>query len=269
VFDTHPPYVHAFALTERHAVVPEASVGVNFRRLLLGIPRGATFLDAIELRESPARFHILDRTTGEHVTAVRTDPFFIYHFANAYEDDEAVVVDCVAFADEAAITGLTVSNLGSPDPDLPRGDVVRFRLPIDGGQAGCECLLRGPVEFPSINYSRYNGRAYRYTYLAATDYGSLPTAVAKVDLAGPTTVRWSEPGVHPGEPLFVPAPSPAAEDDGILLLLALDTRAERSAILCLDADTLAERARAYLPHPLPYGFHGQFYGPVDPGRSMA
>ncbi len=269
VFGARPPYVHAFALTEHYAVIPAAPFGVNFRRLLLGVPRGATFLDAIEPREAPPRFHVLDRDTGEHVAAVRAEPFFVYHFANAHEDDDAVVVDCVAFPDATAITELTLSNLRSADPELPRGDFVRFRLPLGDGRAERECLLRGPVEFPTIHYSRYNGRAYRYAYLAATDYGSLPTAIAKVDLAGPTTCRWSEPDLYPGEPLFVPAPSPAAEDDGVLLSLALDGHTERSVLLCLDAETLTERARAVLPHRLPYGFHGQFYGPSDPGRSMA
>jgi hypothetical protein len=32
----------------------------------------------------------------------------------------------------------------------------------------------------------------------------------------------------------------------------------------LGAETLTERARAPLPHRLPYGFHGQFYGPHSP-----
>lgn len=129
-------------------------------------------------------------------------------------------------------------------------------------------ISNGPGQFEDGEV-RYNGRAYRYAYLAPTDYGSLPTAIAKIDLAGPTPDRWSEPGLHPGESLFVPAPSPAAEDDGVLLSLALGSRTERSAILCLDAETLTELARAYLPHRLPYGSHSQFYGPVDPGRSMA
>lgn len=269
VFDSHPPYVHAFAVTERYAVVPESNVGIDFGRLARGVARGRTFLDAVASRDTEARFHVIDRSTGERVAAVPADPFFVYHFANAYEDGDEVVVDAVAFADETAITGLTLSNLRSDDPDLPRGDFVRFRLPLDGGRARRERLLGGPVEFPTINYGRYNGRAYRYAYLAATDRGSLPTAIAKVDLDGPTTRRWSEPDLYPGEPLFVPAPAPNDEDDGVLLSLALDARAERSVLLCLDAATLTERARATLPHRLPYAFHGQYYGTTDPGRSMA
>ncbi len=269
VYDEHPPYVHAFGLTERYAVVPEAPFGVDFRRLLVGAPRGQTFLDAFSRRDAPARFRVLDRTTGESVATVRTDPFFVYHFANAYEDDGTVVVDCVRFEDETAITGLGLANLWSDDPDLARGDFVRYRLPLDGGPAGRELLCRGPVEFPTIHYDRYNGRPYRYAYLAATDYGALPTAIAKVDTDERTTHRWSRPGLHPGEAIFVPAPSPAAEDDGVLLSLALDGTADRSVLLCLNAETLTERARAPLPHRVPYGFHGQFYAKTEPTRSMA
>jgi carotenoid cleavage dioxygenase-like enzyme len=269
VFDNHPPYVHAFALTERYAVVPEASFGVDFRRLLVRSIRGGTFLDAIRPREAPPRFHVLDRTSGERVAAVRAEPFFIYHFANAYEDSGTVVVDCVAFDDETAISGLTVENLQSDTPDLPRGDFVRYRLPLDGGTVDRSLLLRGPAEFPTVHYSRYNGRPYRYAYLATTDYGSLPTAIAKVDVERGTTHRWSRPGLHPGEAIFVPEPSPEGEDDGVLLSLALDGRADGSVLLCLDASTLTELARAPLPHRVPFGFHGQFYGATDPGRSMA
>ena len=269
VFDSHPPYVHSFALTERYAVVPASTVGIDFGRLARGLVRGATFLDAVAPRDAEPSFHVLDRATGEQVAVVPAAAFFIYHFANAYEDGNEIVVDAVTFADETAITGLTLSNLRSDTPDLPRGDFVRFRLPLDGGSARRERLLRGPVEFPTINYGRRNGRPYRYAYLAATERGSLPTAIAKVDLDGPTTRTWSAPGVYPGEPVFVPVPTESEEDDGVLLSLALDTRSERSVLLCLDAETLTERSRAVLPHRLPYGFHGQYYGPTDDGRSMA
>jgi carotenoid cleavage dioxygenase-like enzyme len=268
-FDNHPPYVHAFALTERYAVVPAPAYGVDFRRLLWRLPRGGTFLDAFAPREGPGRFHVLDRETGQQVAAVPADRFFIYHLANAYEDGDELVVDCVAFADERAVTSLTMANLRDDDPALPRGDFVRYRLPLDGASATRERLHPGPCEFPTIHYRRDNGHPYRYAYLATTDRGSLPTAIAKVDLKGPATRRWSEPGLHPGEAIFVPAPAPTSGDDGVLLSLAYDARADRSVCLCLDAADLRERARAPLPHRVPYGFHGQFYASDDPHRSMA
>ena len=269
VFDDHPPYVHAFALTERFAVVPEAPFGVDLRSLLLGALRGRTFLDAFGPRDAPARFHVLDRGSGERVGSIETDPFFVYHFANAHEADGDVVVDCVAFPDGRAVTGLTLENLRSDDPDLPRGDLVRYRLPLSGGRADRTTLREGPVEFPTIHYRRYNGRPYRYAYLAATDRGSLPTAVVKVDVEDGTERVWREPGTHPGEAIFVPAPEPDAEDDGVLLSVVLDADAGRSEFVCLDARGMEPLARAPLPHRLPFGFHGQFYADRDPTRSMA
>ena len=269
VFDHHPPYVHAFALTERFAVVPEPPFGVDLRALLLGAPRGRTFLDAFRPRDAPARFHVLDRESGERVAAVGTDPFFVYHFANAYEVDDGVVVDCVAFPDERAVTGLALDNLRRDDPDLPRGDLVRYRLPLSGDRADRTTLREGPVEFPTIAYRRYNGRPYRYAYLAATDRGSLPTAVLKVDVETGAERAWREPDTHPGEAVFVPAPDPDAEDDGVLLAVTLDADAGRSELVCLDAPTMEPLARAALPHRLPFAFHGQFYADRDPVRSVA
>lgn len=270
VFDHHPPYIHAFALTEHYVIVPESSFGVDFRTLLTQTPQGGTFVDAFAPRNRPSRFHVLDRSTGERVAAVEADPFFIYHFANAYEKDrETLVLDCVKFTDETAITDLTISNLRRDDPTLPSGDFVRFRLSVQDGSAQEETLVDGPCEFPTINYERYNGRQYDYAYLATTDHGGLPTGIAKVAVDGPRTCEWSEPGVHPGEAIFVPAPSATTEDDGVLLSLAVDGRHKQSMLLCLDAETLTEQARAVLPHRLPYSFHGQFYATSDRTRSMA
>lgn len=146
---------------------------------------------------------------------------------------------------------------------------VCFRLPLSDRHAERERLFRASIKSQTTNYGRYNGRRYRYAYLAVTDYGALPTAVVKIDFSGPTTYQWSEPGLHPGEPIFVPTPALVTEDNGVVLSLAFDGRAEQSVLLCLDAATLTERARAPLPHRLPYGFYGQFSGTTDPGRSMA
>ena len=263
------PYIHSFALTERYAVITVNAFGLDTARLLRGAVTGETFLDAFEALDAPLRFVVLDRETGAHETTVTAPPAFVYHHANAYERDGEVVVDLVAFEDERAVSGLELSNLRSDDPDLPRGDLCRYTLPLTGGDAERERLHRGPVEFPVINYRAVNGEPHRYVYLAETEGGSsLPTDVTKVDVESGTVRRWGETGAHPGEPLFVPAPDPAGEDDGVLLSVVLKPEADRSDLVCLDAETLGERGRARLPHRLPYGFHGQFYGPSSPGRSM-
>jgi beta-carotene 15,15'-monooxygenase len=49
------------------------------------------------------------------------------------------------------------------------------------------------------------------------------------------------------------------EDNGVVLAVSLDTDAERSSLLCLDAETMTERARAPVPHAIPFGFHGRYF----------
>ena len=58
--------------------------------------------------------------------------------------------------------------------------------------------------------------------------------------------------------MFVAAPATAAEDDGVVLSVVLDARKSRSFLVVLDAATLTERARAEVPHHIPFHFHGNF-----------
>jgi carotenoid cleavage dioxygenase-like enzyme len=265
------PYVHSFAVTDRYVVLTVGPFGPDFRALAVGALRGRTFLDVFGPLDGPTRFVVLDRTTGALVTTARTSPFFVYHHANAFEaTDDELVVDLVAFPDERALTGLTLENLRSGGVGVPSGDFVRFRLSLDGEVTDRRRVRRGHLEFPTIHYRRRVGRPYQYAYAAETHGRSpLPTDVVKIDVGTGRARTWGEPGTYPGEPVFVPAPDPDGEDDGILLSVVSDPGSDRSVLVCLDAATMTERARAPLPHHLPYGFHGQFYGPPDPGRSVA
>jgi carotenoid cleavage dioxygenase-like enzyme len=80
----------------------------------------------------------------------------------------------------------------------------------------------------------------------------------KVDAEKGAATEWFD-GVYVEEPIFVPAPDATGEDEGVVLATALDPGAERSFLLVLDAESFEERARAWLPHYLPFGFHGRFY----------
>lgn len=261
------PYVHSFGLTDRYAVVPSMPYGPNPLSVLLGTVTRRTFVDAFERFDRPGRFHVVDRETGDTVSRPRVDPGFIYHHVNAFEDGACVVVDAIAYPDDSAMDALTIANLRRPDPSVPRGDLRRYRLPLDGGPATVRTLREGPMEFPVIDYPAALGRAYDRVYVATgEDGGGVATALARISIPDGETTTWRESDCYPGEPMFVRAP-PEADGEGVVLSVTVD--GEGSTLLVLDAESMTELARAPLPHRLPYGFHGQFYSDREPTRSMA
>ncbi len=277
-----PPYVHSFGLTPDYAIVTNHPFGIDTRQLLLEAVQGGGFVDAFESWDRPTRFHVIDRESGRVVATPEAAPFFVYHHANAFEtaDGDEIVLDLVGYPDERAVTDLLLANLRRHDPDLPRGDLRRYRLPLDGGDATVETLHEGPVEFPMIRYEAVVGQPYHTIYLAETDPttgSSLPTGLVKLSIPsaqsqGGTSIdaTWgNESSRFPGEPVFVPSPDQASSNEGVILSLVLDAEVGRSELVCLEATDLSERARAILPHAVPYPFHGQFYEAESPTRTMA
>lgn len=288
-----PGYIHGFGLTPNYLVLCEPPFVPDRRALLFG----SAIIDGFEWRpERGTRFHLLDRATGDVIAKKRVPPFFVFHHANAFERDGEVVVDLIAYEDATVVDTLRLRRLVSPAVSLPPGELRRYTLALDGASTNIdadadtnthlptstsadaapagEMLYRGHIEFPAIHYERYNTREYRYVYgVGNREYPpqDFLNQLVKVDIRERRAATWHEKGTYPGEPVFVPPPDPDGEDDGVLLSVVLNAREERSFLAVLDAASFAERARAIVPHPIPFGFHGQFYadGHERPTRSMA
>ncbi len=253
-----PSYLHSFALTDRYVVVTEPPFDVHPLRMV----RGRPFIENFRWHSAePTRFHVVDRRTGERIAQLRTDPFFVFHHANAYEGSGGeIVVDLVAFEDASIVDALYLDRLRQSEIDPPGGELRRFRLDLTSGTVESEQLHPGPLEFPMIDYRGRNTSRYRYVYgVGRTDGAGFLNCIEKIDVESGASWTWHEPETYPGEAVFVPRPDQRAEDDGVLLSVVLDVDVERSALLVLDASTFEELARAPLPHALPFGFHGQFF----------
>ena len=70
--------------------------------------------------------------------------------------------------------------------------------------------------------------------------------------------RWFEDGCYPGEPVFVQRPNGADRLEGVIVSVVLDGQRGRSFLLVLDAQGFEEVGRAFAPHVIPFGFHGEF-----------
>lgn len=100
-------------------------------------------------------------------------------------------------------------------------------------------------------------RPHRFVYgISNKNETQLFGNIVKVDLESGETISWSLEGAYTGEPVFVADPEGVDEDDGCLLLVVLEGRRRRSCMVCLDAKTMTEVARAPMPISVPFGFHG-------------
>lgn len=251
-----PSYMHSFALTERYVVLAEWPLTVDPPRLAFS---GRPFIENYRWRpEDGTRWLVVDRRDGSVRARAQGPACFGFHHVNAFEQGDELVVDVCTYDDASIIDALYLDRLRADDHAMPRIDLVRHRVPLDGSDVRAERIAGGNFELPRIHYRRHNARPYRWTWGVGAADGGWADRVLKIDVGDGTTLEWHEPGLWPGEPVFVPEPGAGDEDAGVLLTIALDADRDASALVVLDARTLEERARAAVPHAIPFHFHGQF-----------
>ncbi len=266
-----PAYMHSFGLTPRYVVVTEFPLRVDPLRLFRP-GRQPPFVEQFEWEpERGTRVVVVDRTTGAVVAEPVTDAVFGFHHVNAFERDggRTVVVDLETVPDAESIDSLYVDSLRAGDLDTFAGRLERFTLRLGGDRYGTgeatverETLYDGGTALPTASPARWC-RPHRYVYAMSMDQPVTEWArgVLKLDTQTGTVTEHTAGGDYFVEPVFVPAPADERdrEDDGVVVTVALDTDADRSRLLVLDGTDLTERARADLPHAVPFDFHGRYF----------
>ncbi|MDY6764104.1 MAG: carotenoid oxygenase family protein [Halobacteria archaeon] len=257
-----PAYMHSFGLTDNYVILTEFPLVVNPLSFLLPGTGDKAFIEHYEWKpDLGTRFIVMSRKTGEVVADPRFDPFFCFHHVNAFERDNEIVVDLVAFPDSSPIQSLYLDDLRSGEVDSVDGELKRYRVDPNGFSVVAETLYSGGMTLPRTSPNS-RMREYRYAYgqgAGEGPVGEFPNKLVKVDVERGETWAWTEDGTYVGEPIFVPHPEPEKEDDGVVLSVALNTEEERSELLILDASSFEEVARATTPHVVPFDFHGDFY----------
>jgi beta,beta-carotene 9',10'-dioxygenase len=256
-----PAYMHSFAITERFVVLVEFPfVAIPIAIALSQRP----FIENYRWRaQCGTRFRVIELQTGKLYGTYEGEPFFAFHHVNAFERNDELVIDLCAYGDAEIVRGLYLDNLRRERPVLPEPELRRCLVPLDGKRVEYERLTDVGLELPRIDYGSCNGRPYRYVYGAGqSEGGDFLDQIVKVDTHDGSHLAWHEPGSYPGEPVFIRNPGGEREDDGVLLAVTLDAVGERSYLLVLDAGTLQERARATVPHAIPFAFHSQFAAEV-------
>ncbi|MFE0704554.1 carotenoid oxygenase family protein [Streptomyces sp. NPDC058872] len=246
------PMMHAFSLTDRHAILYDLPVTFSADAAASGARVPYAWDEG-----HGARIGVLPRDGGDaDVLWMEVTPCFVFHPVNAYERGHEVVVDVIRH--ERAF---------DRDPLHPSESVpVLWRWTVDrlAGTVTESQLSSRVAEFPRID-ERYTGSPYRYAFAV----GMRPGHGAA--LAGPSILRHDlltgridchdlGHGRESGEAVFVPRDATAPEGDGWLLSLVHDPVRDRGELVVLDTADFTGPPVAVVPLPVrvPHGFHSQW-----------
>jgi len=244
-----PTMIHDFAITDGHVVFMDLPVVFDLELAMAGT------MPYRWSDEYGARVGTMPRGgTSADVRWVEVAPCYVFHPLNAYEDEHgAIVLDVVRYPElwRAGFSG-------------PPARLHRWHIDLAAGRVSENALDDRAVEFPRFDERRL-GMRHRYGYAVHTPHGadhSTGTALVKYDLRdGVSAAHDFGAGRVPAEPLFVPASSSAAEDEGWLLTYVYDAARDGSDLVILDAADFTGKpvATIALPQRVPFGFHGNWF----------
>jgi torulene dioxygenase len=279
-------YLHSFFLTEDYVILaiwPSYFAGGGAKMLW-----DRNFVAAIHPWDpsNVTKWLVIDRKHGRGlVTKFSSLAAFSFHTVNAWQEEHDgktdIYCDVVDYQNLDIIHRLYYENILSSGEGVTKfaagansmvvPNLTRYRLPeipsgsVDPslsqvpGKAEVLFQIRGPAvgELPTINPD-YATKKTRYMY-SMVDRGksSWMDGIVKTDLETKETTYWEHPHHTPGESIFVPDPTGNTEDAGFLLSVILDGDKGTSYLLCLDARTMKEVARAEYDAAIGIGFHGR------------
>jgi carotenoid cleavage dioxygenase len=244
-----PTMIHDFVLTERYIVLIVGPAVFD----LAAAKAGGSML---QWRPDLGMRIALVPLDGSAMRWIEGDAFFVYHFANAFDRGDQVIVDYVhhkAFS-LGADTGVP-ATFHRMTIDLARGS---FSLARQADMA---------VEFPRVNH-RFEALPTRYAYMptrsSTLTLPNLPpptfNTMLKFDTEGGSSARHDFGNRIIGEGAFVPRPGATGEDDGYIAVFVYDPGRNDSTFELLDARAIDAEPVVVLrlPQRVPQGLHGNW-----------
>mmetsp|Transcript_172230 Transcript_172230/g.552135 ORF Transcript_172230/g.552135 Transcript_172230/m.552135 type:complete len:592 (-) Transcript_172230:59-1834(-) len=268
-----PPYLHSFGLSESYCVLPRTPVKFSTHSVLHE-PMAHAFKPLDMTKEGAQNaFYIvpLNGSRGIVKTLPIDQPIWYTHTVNTYENSSGVVIDLITTPKNPFAGDLTLQTAKNKQKRDSAGFVrqnlvKRFLLPLDSDTPVTTELLSDPdtyTDFPRVN-PKYRSRKHCFYwaiewYSDSQNFASM--AVVKYDVCTGERKRvWSRKNWYPSEVAMVPSDREgAAEDEGVLLFVALDGAADASYFIGVDASSM-ETISEVGPFPrIGFTTHGEFY----------
>lgn len=253
-------FLHDMVITPNYCIFFQNPVTLNPLPFLFGLRSAGQCLKFSP--NQPTRVIVIPRDGSKEMKILETEPCFVFHHANAWEENGEIYVDSICYESFPQVD----SDADFKDVDfdsIPEGQLWRFKINLSRESVEHKLVESRCCEFPTLHPNNL-GKAYRYLFIGVADIptGNAPLqAILKIDWqTGERQIFSVAPRGFAGEPLFVPFPNGINEDDGWLLMLMYDAAEHRSDVVILDARDLNKKpvARLHLKHHIPYGLHGSF-----------
>jgi carotenoid cleavage dioxygenase-like enzyme len=242
--------IHDFAITERHVVLVVSPLVLDVEAILSG---------GDPLAWQPAdgsRIAVIPRDRQGPTRWVETDAFWAWHYGNAYDDGDHIVLDF-----PWSTAPRIVLTPGDPDD---RGGFTRATLDPGRGTVAFDRLDNAGTEFPRVDDRRV-GRRHRYVTVAGRS-GTTALQPGEHDrlyrydmVTGGHDLL--DTGTAVGEVVFAPRPGGTDEVDGWYLAFGTDLGSGRSSLYVWDAAAFpaAPVATVAMPQRVPNGLHGNWF----------
>ncbi|MEH2156380.1 carotenoid oxygenase family protein [Nostoc sp.] len=254
------PFMHDFVLAGQYLVFFIPPVRLNPLPVITGF---SCYSDSLEWKpQLGTQFLVFDRESLSLTSRGETEPWFQWHFSNAYIDASgSVIVDVARYEDFQTNQYLKEVATGEiHTPGMSTFWQVHLN-PQTGKVTKIQQLLDRYCEFPTVPQQNV-GQASPHTYLSIFRQGTdisreLLNAIARFDhLTDTLTEANFGENRYPSEPIY--ASNPPLPDQGWVITVVYDGNSDSSEVWVFDSDRLDEEpvCRLGLPSVIPHSFHG-------------
>jgi all-trans-8'-apo-beta-carotenal 15,15'-oxygenase len=171
-----PTIIHDFIVTKKHAVFFCPPVRLRLGRLLAGI--GSFDSNLAWEPQHGTEVIVVPLATPEQPVRFTVPSFFQWHFVNAWEDGDTLVVDYLPYDDFETNDWFGRAPY-EPARQPPPSRYARARLDLASRRMSVEVLSEASVDFPAIHPADA-GREHEHTWLL--DFSnSIPPALCRFD----------------------------------------------------------------------------------------
>ncbi|MFL5322560.1 MAG: carotenoid oxygenase family protein [Myxococcaceae bacterium] len=256
-----PTMIHDFIATEKYLIFFVPPLRARIFRFLLGLDSFSSSLQW--LPEQGTEVLVIPIDAPEQYSRLTVPPFFLWHFANAFERGNELVVDYSRQADFSSNVFLGALPQGGIDGAY-QSTLHRAVIDLEKKTFRSDELAPRSCEFPRVSASAI-ATEYRHVYAGSWSDASagrgLPDQLSRFDVRTGEEIQLALGAeCFPSEPVFVRRAGAKEENDGWIVAHVYDGRADETRVVVIDARDFGAGpiAEASFGHALPFTFHGNF-----------